>query len=147
MMARIRKWSWKNWPPMKALNPYHDVFMISCSNNKVISCQAPAWDGNWRRNDVKWLQSSSCASDLTVTQITQHLSDQMQRIARCPGKLCPKASVAPTQTLTVAPPCPQSHSDQAKCFATSDCWLSELLCVDWSSVSSKRPKTQNVSPL
>ena len=136
MMARIRKWSWKNWPLMKVLNPYyHGVLMISCPNNKVISLPSTSM-GWWLIEDkMMWndWESSSCASDLTVTQVTQHLSTA---IAGCPGTTLSDNSEHPPSKLNSSTSFSDPRICESKMLRTGNCWLSELRCVDWSSTWS-----------
>ena len=132
----------------EALKPYHDVLMFSYSNNKVISYQVPAWDGDWRQNDVKWLESSSCAShnshNIVLTKLQwDHRgvreSKPSQSLSGCPTNF-------PNQQHLLQRLQPLG-STKAKCKSTGSCWLSDMRCVDWMSVSSKSPKTQNLSPV
>ena len=139
MMARIRKWSWKNdrqwrrWIPIIAFCWFH------FPTTRSFPYQAPAWD------DGK-LKTNWCRIFQLCLRFDSHTTSLRPKyIALTKGKLCPKASVAPTQTPTVAPPSPRIHS-----IRTGDCssavQLRVALCCLKCSVSSKIPKSQNLSP-
>ena len=146
MMARIRKWSWKNdrqwrrWIPIIAFCWFH------VPTTRSFPYQAPAWDDG--KLKTKWCKRTGIFQ-LCLRFDSHTTSLRPKYIALTKGKLCPKASVAPTQTPTVAPPSPRIHSNLRKQNAKAQVTavqFSGLRCVDWISVSSKSPKSQNLSP-
>ena len=131
-MAGIRKWSWKIWLPMKALNLYRSVLMISCSNNKVMRYQAPAWDGNWK--EAIWNDPNL----LVVRWIWQSHNIVLTKCGELQGVRDSFVQNPQWHLLLLG----STRIFESKMLRKGDCWLSELRCVDWMSVGSK----QNVSP-
>ena len=132
----------------EALNPYHEVLLISCSNNKVISL--PSTSMGW------WLiEDKTMWNDWNLPVVPQIW--QTHNITLTSISLWPKENFV--QKPQWHPPNPNSRtsfttdpleSAKAKCKSTGDCssavQLRAALCWLKFSVSSKSPKSQNLSP-